>query len=456
MINDTIAALATGGAVSAIGIVRVSGPKALGLMDAVFRPADGRAMSAHGDRQLVYGALLAADGRALDYCLCTVSRAPRSYTGEDTAELQCHGSPVVLAAALRRLFDLGARQAGPGEFTKRAFLNGRMDLTQAEAVIDVIEAETAAAAENAAGQLAGAVTRRTDAVYALLTDILAHFAAALDYPDEDIEPFELADYASRLEGAVSELEALLASFERGRVLREGLRAALAGRPNVGKSSLMNALLGWERAIVTDIPGTTRDTIEEKLLLGGVLLRLTDTAGLRSADGEVERLGVRRALAAAENSDLVLAVFDGSEPLGDADDETLAVAGRAKRAVAVINKSDLPQRLDKDALPGYFAAVVPLSAKTGAGLEQLAETMRRLYPQPETPSGEILTNSRQAEAVGRALASLRELLAAMREGVTPDAVLTEAEAALSALGELNGRSVSDDVTERIFSRFCVGK
>ena len=447
--NDTIAALATGGAVSAIGIVRVSGPKALELTDAVFRPADGRAMSTHGDRRLVYGALLAADGRALDYCLCTVSRAPRSYTGEDTAELQCHGSPVVLAAALRRLFDLGARQAGPGEFTKRAFLNGRMDLTQAEAVIDVIEAETAAAAENAAGQLAGAVTRRTDAVYALLTDILAHFAAALDYPDEDIEPFELADYASRLEGAVSELEALLASFERG-------RAALAGRPNVGKSSLMNALLGWERAIVTDIPGTTRDTIEEKLLLGGVLLRLTDTAGLRSADGEVERLGVRRALAAAENSDLVLAVFDGSEPLGDADDETLAVAGRAKRAVAVINKCDLPQKLDKGALPGYFAAVVPLSAKTGAGLEQLAETMRRLYPQPETPSGELLTNSRQAEAVGRALASLRELLAAMREGVTPDAVLTEAEAALSALGELNGRSVSDDVTERIFSRFCVGK
>ena len=452
---DTIAAIATGNQVSAIGIVRVSGPDSIALMDEVFAPADGRPMSSHGDRQLVYGKLCDG-GRALDYCLCTISRAPRSYTGEDTAELQCHGSPVVLGEALSALFKRGARQAGPGEFTKRAFLNGRMDLTQAEAVIDVIEAETAAAAENAAGQLAGAVTRRTDAVYALLTDILAHFAAALDYPDEDIEPFELADYASRLEGAVSELEALLASFERGRVLREGLRAALAGRPNVGKSSLMNALLGWERAIVTDIPGTTRDTIEEKLLLGGVLLRLTDTAGLRSADGEVERLGVRRALAAAENSDLVLAVFDGSEPLGDADDETLAVAGRAKRAVAVINKCDLPQKLDKGALPGYFAAVVPLSAKTGAGLERLAETMCRLYPQPETPSGELLTNSRQAEAVGRALASLRELLAAMRKGVTPDAVLTEAEAALSALGELNGRSVADDVTERIFSRFCVGK
>lgn len=453
---DTIAAIATGSQVSAIGIVRVSGPEALPLMDRVFAPSDGRPMSAHADRKLVYGALSGADGAVLDYCLCTVSRAPHSYTGEDTAELQCHGSPVVLSEALNTLFKAGARQAGPGEFTKRAFLNGRMDLTEAEAVIDVIEAESAAAAANAAGQLAGAVTRRTDAVYDLLTDMAAHFAAALDYPDEDIEPFELEGYASRLDGAIEALESLCATFERGRVLREGLRVSLIGRPNVGKSSLLNALLGYERAIVTDEPGTTRDTIEEKTVLGGVLLRLTDTAGLREAGGEVERLGVRRALQAAEGSDLVIAVFDGAEPLSERDEETLAVARRARRAVAVVNKSDLHRRLDTARLPDCFEHVVSISARTGRGLDALAAAVREMFPAPEAPAGEILTNARQADAVGRALASLRAARDAMREGVTPDAVLTEAEQAQQALGELSGRSITDDVTDRIFSRFCVGK
>ena len=452
---DTIAAIATGNQVSAIGIVRVSGPDSIALMDEVFAPADGRPMSSHGDRQLVYGKLCDG-GRALDYCLCTISRAPRSYTGEDTAELQCHGSPVVLGEALSALFKRGARQAGPGEFTKRAFLNGRMDLTEAEAVIDIIDAESAAAAENAAGQLAGAVTRRTDAVYDMLTDMAAHFGAALDYPDEDIEPFELDEYARRLEDGAASLGALEATFERGRVLREGLRASLIGRPNVGKSSLMNALLGYERAIVTSEPGTTRDTIEEKAVLGGVLLRITDTAGLRDAGGEVERLGVRRALDAAENSELVIAVFDGSQPLTERDSEALAVAGRAKRAIAVVNKSDLPRRMEDTALPGYFERTVHISARTGEGIDALGEAVREMFPAPEAPAGEILTNARQAEAVSRALDALIDARAAILDGVTPDAVLTECERARSALGELNGRSVADDVTERIFSRFCVGK
>lgn len=453
---DTIAAIATGTSVSAIGIVRVSGPDTLALMDRVFKPSDGKLMSSHEARRLVYGSLLGKGGETLDWCLCTISRAPHSYTGEDTAELQCHGSPVVLAAALNELFGLGARQAGPGEFTKRAFLNGRMDLTQAEAVVDIIDAETALAASNAAGQLAGAVTRRTDAVYGLLTDMAAHFAAALDYPDEDIEPFELEAYASQLDGAIAALERLEESFARGRVLREGVKCALIGRPNVGKSSLMNALLGYERAIVTDIPGTTRDTIEEKVLLGGVLLRLTDTAGLRASGEEVERLGVRRALSAAQDSDLVVAVFDGSAPLSERDEETLAVAARAEKAIAVINKSDLPQSMDEKVLPENFDAVVHVSAKQGDGLDALANAVSTLFPVPDAPAGEILTNARQADAVRRALDSLRAAREAMRDGVTPDAVLTEAESAQHALGELNGRSVSDDITDRIFSRFCVGK
>ena len=452
---DTIAAIATGEVVSAIGIVRVSGPGAVAAAEAVFRPADGRPMSEHRDRQLVYGRLVDAAGRVLDICLCTISRAPHSYTGEDTAELQCHGSPVVLRAALEALFAAGARQAGPGEFTKRAFLNGMLDLTEAEAVIDIIEAATAEAAVNAAGQLGGALSRRAEQVYSDVVDIISHFDAVLDYPDEDIEPFELANYASRLDAGASELRELLASFERGRVMREGVRAAIVGRPNAGKSSLLNAILGYDRAIVTAQPGTTRDTIEEKALLGGVLLRLTDTAGLREAADEAEREGVRRAFAAAEGAELAIAVFDGSELLSDADAETLAAARAAKRAIGVVNKADLPRALDAAELTG-FDAVVSLSARTGEGLEALASAVAELFPAPAAPAGEILTNARQAEAVGRALAALDAARDALASGLTPDAVLTEAEDALSALAELTGRSVRDDVTDRIFSRFCVGK
>lgn len=452
---DTIAAIATGEVVSAIGIVRVSGPGAVAAAEAVFRPADGRPMSEHRDRQLVYGRLVDAAGRVLDICLCTISRAPHSYTGEDTAELQCHGSPVVLRAALEALFAAGARQAGPGEFTKRAFLNGMLDLTEAEAVIDIIEAATAEAAVNAAGQLGGALSRRAEQVYSDVVDIISHFDAVLDYPDEDIEPFELANYASRLDAGASELRELLASFERGRVMREGVRAAIVGRPNAGKSSLLNAILGYDRAIVTAQPGTTRDTIEEKALLGGVLLRLTDTAGLREAADEAEREGVRRAFAAADGAELAIAVFDGSEPLSDADAETLAAARAAKRAIGVVNKADLPRALDAAELTG-FDAVVSLSARTGEGLEALASAVAELFPAPAAPAGEILTNARQAEAVGRALAALDAARDALASGLTPDAVLTEAEDALSALSELTGRSVRDDVTDRIFSRFCVGK
>ena len=454
--SHTIAAIATGNTVSAIGIVRVSGDDAHAIADRLFFPDDGRLLSAHEDRKLICGALRDQRGDTLDQCLATVSHAPHSYTGEDTAELQCHGSPTVLRCALDALIALGARQAGPGEFTRRAFLNGRMDLTRAEAVIDVIDAETPTAAKNAAGQLMGAIARRTDGIYASLADISAHYHAVLDYPDEDIEPFTLAAYRDTLSAAMGELSAQLATFDRGRVLRAGVPAAIIGRPNAGKSSLLNALLGYDRAIVTDIPGTTRDTLEEKVCLGGVLLRLTDTAGLRRADGEVERLGVSRALAVAREAQLVIAVFDGSAPLSAEDEETLAVARRAALAVAVVNKSDLPRRLDAAQLPDCFARVIPLSARTGEGLALLERAAAELFPLPSAPAGEILTNARQADAVGAALASLTAAREAMEQGVTPDAVLTETEQAMSALAELSGRRVRDDVTDRIFARFCVGK
>lgn len=454
--SETIAAIATGNVISAIGIIRLSGTNAIEIASSIFRPSSGKTLSAYPDRTLALGLIQNAKGETLDHCLCTVSHAPNSYTGENTAEFQCHGSPTVLRLVLEALFAGGARQALAGEFTKRAFLNGRMDLTQAEAVIDLIDSDTSEAAKNAAGQLGGAIARRTDAIYGELVDIISHYHAVLDYPDEEIDEFRMESYTNTLEKARNELSALLATFERGRVMKSGVKAAIVGRPNSGKSSLLNALVGYDRAIVTALPGTTRDTIEEGVTIGGIKLLLTDTAGLRGTSDPVEQIGVDRAKSAAVSSELVLAVFDGSQELSPEDIDAIQTAKTAKRSIAVINKCDLPQKLDASAIRLSFETICPVSALDRTGLETLDEAVSSLFPIPDTPAGEILTNSRHADAVGRALASIDEAFTALKSGATPDIVLTEAENALSALGELSGKTVREDVTRRIFERFCVGK
>ena len=452
--RETIAAIATPVAPSAIGIVRLSGPEAVEILERVFTPRGSRPLRERGCGALVFGQLRDQEGVLLDECLATFSRAPHSYTGEDTAELQCHGSPAVLRGALEALFHAGARQARPGEFTRRAFLNGKLDLIQAEAVIDLIDAQTSQAARNAAGQLTGVMSRRINGIYDHLVDLMAHFHAVLDYPDEDIDPLEGEEIARYINQSAAELKRLHESYHRGRQLREGVPTAIVGAPNAGKSALLNALLGYERSIVTDIPGTTRDTVEEQAQLGGVLLRLIDTAGLRDTEDTVERLGVERSRKALERAELALVVIDGSKPLNELDRGALEAVRHLEHRLVLVNKSDRSGYQVPPELEGWECLRV--SALRGEGLRPLEEKIRAWFDQGEQGSGELLTNLRQAEAILRAGECLRGAGEALRFGLTPDAVLSDVEAALEALGEVNGRHVSEDVTGRIFERFCVGK
>ena len=452
--SDVIAAVSTGMCVSAIGIIRLSGDGCAAIADKVFTLNNGLSMEQAANRKQLLGKLFDKSGRIIDQCVAVYTRGPHSYTGEDTVEFHCHGSPAVLAAGLEALYRAGARPATRGEFTKRAFLNGQLGLTEAEAVIDLIEAETADAAANAAGQVGGRLQKTLMPIYNDLTDLCSHFHAVLDYPDEDIDDFRLEDYSATLRSNAKALYALLQTYGQGRILRNGVAAAIVGKPNVGKSSLLNALAGYDRVIVTEVPGTSRDTVEEVVMLGNTRLRLIDTAGIRDTDDRIEAMGVERSKKEAENADLVLFVCDGSTPLTEEDRDVMAVCADLPNAIALINKSDLGAKVLPSDLP--FTTVIHVCAKTGEGLGQLADVVDELFAGNTPCDGSILTNARQFDAIARAYESMLRGLQGLQLGLTPDAVLTDIECAMEAMGEVTGATVREDITARIFERFCVGK
>lgn len=452
--SHTIAAVSTGTQISAIGIIRMTGDDCAAIGGRVFTCKSGAPLSEAPNRKLILGQLHDKNGRIIDSCCAIYTRSPHTYTGEDTVEFHCHGSPAVLAAGLEALYLAGAKPAKRGEFTKRAFLNGQIDLTQAEAVIDLIEADTADAAANAAGQVSGVLQKKLDPIYDDLTNLCSHFHAVLDYPDEDIEDFGLASYEGSLRTDAKALYSLLQTYGQGRILRQGVAAAIVGKPNVGKSSLLNALAGYDRVIVTEVAGTTRDTVEETVMLGSTRLRLIDTAGIRETDDRIEAMGVERSKKAVEDADLVMFVCDGSAALTEDDRAVIDFCADCPNAIALINKSDKPQVIEPSDLP--FMTIIPICAQTGEGLDRLADVVDAMFAGESPCDGSVLTNARQFDACRRAYESMLSALQGLKLGQTPDAVLTDVEDAMSAMGEVTGATIREDITARIFERFCVGK
>jgi tRNA modification GTPase len=458
--DDTIAAVATPAGEGGIGIVRVSGPDALAILRRMFAPARPGAWRPFRMR---YGHVLAADGACVDEALAVYMRAPHSFTAEDVAEISCHGGTLVVSRVLALALYYGARPAEPGEFTMRAFANGRIDLTQAEATLDTIRARTETGLALAQAQLGGWLSRELRGVRETLLGPLAYCTALVDFPEDEVEPREVAP---PLEVALGDLERLLASAGQGIVYRQGARAALVGRPNAGKSSLLNALLRVDRAIVTPIPGTTRDTLEETANLGGIPVVLVDTAGIAETDDPVERLGVARSRAALAAADLALLVLDAAaesrrmeEPPADAEIVAL-LAG--KPTIVVWNKVDLLAgeecrvTSDERASPRVTRSVA-VSALTGAGIDELAEAVADVLLGGAAPSGDrLVSNPRHRDALERAAGHVRDALAGHARGVPPDLLAVDLTAALTAIGEITGESLGEDLLATIFSTFCIGK
>lgn len=462
MLNDTIAAISTARGKGGVALLRISGADAIAIAEKVFFPRNGKPISEHPARMAVYGSICTEENGeqiAIDDGIATRFAAPASFTGEDTVEICCHGGILLTETVLTAILAAGARPAEAGEFTKRAFLNGKMGLSAAEALGDLLEAKSRDQLLLAHNGMQGGAERKCADIYARLRHILASVYAVIDYPDEDLAEMSREEITAELEHCAKELKALCDTYRTGHAVAEGIRTVVCGRPNVGKSSLYNRILGREAAIVTDVEGTTRDVLTETATLGRVTLRLCDTAGLHETEDCVERIGIERAEVELEQAELILAVFDASVELTEADRvfcERLRERNAAK--VAILNKSDCGIAVGRELLEATFESVVPISAKTGEGMAMLTETVERMFIDGTIDLGRdtVLSNARQHAAAIRALRFVESAVESLKAGLPEDACCTDAELAMEALFELDGRAVSEDLVSEIFSHFCVGK
>lgn len=454
MSERTIAAIATPLGEGGIGVIRISGEDAITVADRCFTSFSGKKLCEMQGYQASYGRVLDRDGQALDDALALVFRAPKSYTGENVVEISVHGGTIITRQVLRRVLECGATLAAGGEFTKRAFLNGKLDLTKAESVMGLISARNDAAAKISRGAREGRISRDTEDILGKLLETAASLAAFADYPDEDIPNLNQENFSALLDECYAKCQKLISTYDTGRAIREGINCAIVGKPNVGKSTLMNLLCGSDRSIVTDIAGTTRDIVENTVNVGDIMLNLADTAGIHTTDDTVERFGVDRAKEKVENAELLLAVFDSSVPLDD-DDKQLLVSVRNKKCIVVLNKTDLPSVLDKGVLSGF--ETIEISAKNGIGYDNLCDTINRVCKTCMlSPDDTVLISERQRDCVCRALDAVNSAREALLCGMTLDAVGVCVDDAIAALLELTGKRVTNEVCDEIFKRFCVGK
>lgn len=456
--NDVIAAISTPYGRGGIAVLRISGEGAIECADRMFCPASGRPLADTEGGRVVYGRILHSGERIDDGC-AAVFRAPRSFTGEDTVEISCHGGILIAQKVLESILISGARPAEGGEFSRRAFISGKITLTEAEAIMDIIDAESDDALKIAASQGEGVLSSQIDLLRERLVALLSQVYVYIDYPDEDLTDVTAAEAADILRGIRDKAEALLATYSTGRTVSRGINAVICGKPNTGKSSLLNRILGRERAIVTDIAGTTRDTIEENATLGRVPLHLVDTAGLHETSDTVEALGVERSRRSLDDAELVLAVFDASSPLSDEDRNVISLLRGEKSAETLIllNKTDRDCLLTEDDFPG-FKDILKVSCLTGEGFEALVRTVndRFIDGKIDLRHDAVISNARQYAALKKAADALDGALACLERGQSPDVAGLDIEAAIGALGELDGRSVGEEIVQGIFSRFCVGK
>lgn len=453
--QDTICAVSTPVGSGGIGIIRISGSRSVAISGAIFRARSGAALASAATHTIQYGHVVEpATGKVVDEVLVNVMHAPRTYTREDVVEINCHGGAAPLLKTMKLLIQAGARQAEPGEFTKRAFMNGRIDLAQAEAVMDIIRSRTERALEAAHEQLQGGLSREVRTLRDRLVRVVAGVEASVDFPEEDIETASGLEIEEELRDIAELVQQMLDGAAYGRILREGLATAIAGRPNVGKSSLLNALLKQDRAIVTEVPGTTRDVLEEYLNVEGMPLRIVDTAGIRQTDDIVEQEGVRRSRAAIASADIVLVVLDGSETLTNGDREVLEAA-KSTTAIAVINKSDRKRKLEKLDWP---EKQVEVSCRNGEGFERLHRELLALMEEGAVRPGEHAwaVNQRQKTALERTKNSLEKALASVLSSLSPEFIALDLRDGLDHLGMIIGATHREDILERIFRDFCIGK